>query len=320
MRKISQTATVVVIVLFTMCGAGAAQVSGSPNLVRMALDLGGYRGYWRIENVDGSEVAHDECFTQRVCREAIKPLPEGDYVLVLTGQPQSVQFRYKLTTGALIVTSGSSLATAEGLTLRLNGLRRVVFDTNGYRGAWSLDLWKGAEATGFFKRDAGEQTIELFPDTTYALNIGPFTAERFQIGRDDKIVIIDGSGVVRVPAEARNRLLFQTIEVAFYPYPLPDAALWSIDGLAPPDGRAAFSGPAILRLVQGGKYRLLEATNGAEIPDAFLTTGKACNMVSKDIRLERTTLYATPIMASCSRQVDALDAADSAIPRRNKAP
>ena len=280
-------------------GRAAAEIAKP---LKMALDLGSYRGYWRIDGVNGSEMTHDECFTQRVCRETIKSLPAGDYALVLSSQPQSAQVRFKLTPGALIVTSGAGLASADGLTLRLKGLRQVVFDTNGYRGAWSLDLWKGAEATGFFKRDGGEQTVELFPDTTYTINIGPMAAERFQIGRDDRIILIDDMGLARVVPDAANHIEFQTIDVAVYPMPLPDTAQWLIEGLAPPDGQAAFAGPRIMRLVQGAKYRVSEPAAGSEASSAVGATGKACNMIPQVLKLDRSTVHVLPIAASCAPQ------------------
>lgn len=299
MRDISLSALAVLVVTLVVSWAGMVAAAPVPKHVRMSVDLGSYKGYWRIENAAGTEVAHDECFTKSVCREAIKALPEGDYALVFSSQPQSAQVRYKVSAAGLIVTSGAHIATADGMTLRMKGLRRAVFQSNGYRGAWSLDLWKGAEATGFFKRDGGEQTIELFPDITYTLNIGPFAAERFQIGRDDKIILIDDSGVARVAADASNRLVLQTIDVTFYPTPLPDTAQWSIEGLSPPDGRAAFTGPRILRLSQGAKYQLSEPNNGSDNVAAIVVTGKACNMVAMSAKLVRSTIHALPIAASC---------------------
>ena len=299
MRDISFSALAVLVVTLVLSWAGMAAAGPPPKQVRMTVDLGSYRGYWRIENASGTEITHDECFTQSVCREVIQAVPEGDYALVLSNQPQSAQVRYKVSAAGLIVTSGGNFATADGMTLRTKGLRRVVFQSSGYRGAWSLDLWKGAEATGFFKRDGGEQTIELFADITYTLNIGPFAAERFQIGRDDKIILIDDSGAVRVSAETKNRLVLQTIDVTFYPTPSPDSAQWSIDGLAPPDGRAAFTGPRILRLSQGAKYQLSEPGNGSDNVAAVVVTGKACNMVVTRAKLARSTIHALPIAASC---------------------
>ena len=272
----------------------------SLKLQRLAIDLGSYRGYWRIETAGGKEISRDECFTQRVCRETLKGLADGDYALVLSGQPQSIPVRFKVAAGSLIVTSGANLASADGMTLRLKGLRRVVFDTNGYRGAWSLDLWKGAEATGFFKRDGSEQAIELFPETTYILNIGSFASERFQIGRDDRIVLIDDSGAVRVSTEAVNRIVLQTIDVAFYPVPLPDTAQWMIEGLPPPDGRATYTGPRILRLAQGTKYKLTDPASETGAVVSALASGKACNMTAQSFKLAKITISATPIAASCN--------------------
>jgi hypothetical protein len=288
--------------------------------VRFAFDLGSYRGYWRIENARGVEISHDECFIQRVCRETFKNMPEGDYALVLSKEPQSAPIRFKLSPGALTVTSGSKLAQADGTTLRVSGLRKVVFDTSSYRGAWSLDLWKGAEATGFFKRDGQSQTVELFPDTTYTLNIGPFAAERFQIGRDDRIVLIDDSGVVRISPDAGNRLVFQTIDAAFYPVPQADTAQWSIEGLPPPEGRAAFTGARILRLVQGATYKVLEPPTGADAAVGMLVTGKACNMLAQTVKLVQSTLSVMPIPASCSIQSKPVAEAETGLLRRNKAP
>lgn len=286
---------------------------------RVALDFGNYRGYWRIESALGVEVAHDECFTQRVCRESIKALTEGDYVLVLTGQPQSTQIRFRLQSGTLLVTSGASLATADNLNLRLKGLRRVSFNTNGYRGEWSLDLWNGAAATGFFKQDGGEQTIDLFPGTTYALRVGPLTAERFQIGTDDKIILIDDSGVARVSAEAANKLTFQTIDAAIYPAPKSDTAKWSIEGIPVPDSRPAFIGPAMVRLLQGATYKLMEAPGNGKPSTVSFLTGKACNMSENKLRLPAMTVQVVPISMSCTSAQPAPAAEpQQAVPRRKK--
>ncbi len=282
--------------------SGSHAADGPSKPVRFSFDLGSYRGYWRIDNARGVEVAHDECFTQRVCRETFKNLPEGDYALVLSKEPQSAPIRFMLAPGALTVTSGSKLAQSDGMTLRLSGLRKVVFDANSYRGAWSLDLWKGAEATGFFKRDGLTQTVELFPDTTYTLAIGPFAAERFQIGRDDRIILIDDSGVVRLAPDAGNRLIFQTIDAAFYPVQEADTAQWSIEGLPPPDGRAAYTGPRILRLVQGTTYKVSEPPTGADATAGTLVTGKACNMLAQSVKLAQNSLSIIPISISCSVQ------------------
>lgn len=320
MRDILLKALIVFLILPVLIWAGAASAAPPVKLVRMTVDLGSYKGYWRIENASGLEIAHDECFTQSVCREVIKPLPEGDYVLVFSNQPQSVQVRFRLAAGGLIITSGGNLGVADDLTLRMKGLRRVVFQLSGYRGSWSLELWKGAEATGFFKRDGGEQPVELFPDITYTLNIGPFAAERFQIGRDDKIILIDDSGAVRVSNEANNRLVLQTIDVTFYPMPSPDLAQWAIEGLAPPDGRAAFTGSRILRLVQGTNYQLSEPGSGSEKPAITIATGKACNMVSTSRKLSRSTLHALPIPASCADQNKPEAAIEGPLPRRSIAP
>ncbi len=288
--------------------------------MRFSLDLGSYRGYWRIDNGMGTEVTHDECFTQRVCREMFKALPEGDYALVLSQEPQSAPVRFKVAGGSVVVTSGSNLAKADGNTLRLQGLRRVNFDLNGYRGAWSLNLWKGAEATGFFKRDGQIQTIELFPDTTYTLNIGPIAAERFQIGREDRMILIDDNGVVRVPAETAGRLVFQTIDAVFYPVPQADTAQWVLDGLPPSDGRGAHTGPRILRLVQGATYKVSEPATGAETQATTFLTGKACNMVPQVVKLPRSTLTVMPISVSCTPAVSPETGADSGLLRRNIAP
>lgn len=282
------------------CNAAAAAVPPLKPL-RMSIDFGSYRGYWRIEDKAGREITHDECFTQRVCRETLAPLPEGEYALVFSSEPQSAQVRFRLTPTGLIVTSGENLAAADALTLRMKGLLPVVFALNGYDGAWSLDLWKGAEATGFFKRRA-DQTIELFPMITYTLNVGALHTERFQIGRDGKIILIDDSGVVRVADDVKNKLTVQTIDVAFYPAPLPDAAQWSIEGITPPDGRGRFVGPRILRLAQGTGYQITDADAGTESGKviAKLATGKACNMSVQRLQLQTISLYAVPIAASCT--------------------
>ena len=286
--------------LFLIAGVRSAGYAAEPaRQLKLALDLGSYRGYWRIETAAGKEITHDECFTERVCRETLKGLPEGDYALVLSNQPQSIPIRFKVMAGTLIITSGSILASVDGATLRLRGLRRVVFETSGYRGAWSFDLWKGAEATGFFKRDGSEQAIELFPETTYTLNVGPIAVERFQVGRDDRIVLIDDSGAVRVASNAVNRLVFQTIDVALYPVPQPDTAQWTVEGITPPDGRAAFTGPRILRLVQGARYKLSEPFAEADAVAGMMATGKACSMFAQSSKLSKITLSALPISASC---------------------
>jgi hypothetical protein len=294
--------------------------AGAEKLTRFSIDLASYRGYWRLENGQGTEVSHDECFAQRVCRETFKTLPEGDYRLVLSAQPQSTPVRFKVAGGQIAITSGASIAAADGLTLRLNSLRKVVFDTNGYRGAWSLDLWKGAEATGFFKRDGGQQMIELFPDTTYTLNIGPFAAERFQIRRDDKIVMIDDSGAVKLKPEGSNRLQFQTIDAVFYPVPDSDISTWQIEGLPLPDARNAFQGGKILRLVQGTKYKVSEPKTDAASVLETVTTGKACNMVSQRPRLTKIDLHVMPILASCAGRQTPPAEADLGTSRRNNAP
>lgn len=301
-------------------GVARAEPLAKPSAqVRMTIDFGGYRGYWRIDNAAGTEITHDECFIQRVCREAIKPLPEGDYCLVLSGQPQSAQVRFKLTAAGLVITSGASLASADGLTLRTKNLQKVIFDTGGYRGAWSIDLWKGAEATDFFKRDGGEQTIELFADVTYVLNIGPFAAERFQVNRDGKVLLIDDSGVVRLGPVSGNRLQFQTIDAVVYPTPMADTATWSIDGLTPPDGKPSFAGAKIVRLAQGAKYQISNgAADANDIGVAVVTTGKACNMSPQNKKLGGLSVSVLPIAASCSPAAAGIDA--KLVLRRNIAP
>jgi len=307
--------------LLLLCaGTSAAQAAPAKRPVSFTFDLGTYRGYWRIENALGVEVAHDECFIQRVCREAVKGLTEGDYVFVLSNEPQSLPIRFKLLPGSLTITSGASLAVADGMTLRLVGLRRVVVDAAGYRGGWSLDLWKGAEATGFFKRDGSAQTIELFPDTTYTLNAGPFAVERFQIGRDDRIVLIDDTGAVRVAPSEANRLVMQTIDSVLYPLPQTDSAAWVLDGLPPADGRMTYTGARILRLLQGAKYRLSNAAATTPKEEVAFSTGKACNMVQQSLKLGAMTVSLLPISVSCSGEIKSPPAAQDGALRRNIAP
>ena len=50
---------------------------------------------------------------------------------------------------------------------------------------------------------------------------------------------------------------------------------------------------------------------------ALVGTGKACNMVSQQVKLELLTLYAVPIAASCTLE-NKLDSSESL--RRNIAP
>jgi hypothetical protein len=272
--------------------------------LRVSIDLGSYRGYWRLETHAGTEVAHDECFIQRVCVETFKALPPGDYALVLSQQPQSAAVRFTARAGQLVVTSGNTYASADAMTLRLKGFMPTAFKLSGYRGAWSLELWNGAEAAGFFRRDGGEQVIDLLPETTYGLRIGPHLAERFQIDREGRMVLIDDSGAVRAVAGPPNRLDFQTLDTVIYPVPATDPGLWAIEGLPPADGRMGYNGPRILQLVQGTRYRVYDPKAPADAqPKAgagTLITGKACNMTVQKLPLPRAVVHAVPLPMSCS--------------------
>ncbi len=267
--------------------------------VRFSIEFSTYRGYWRIEDSGGKEVAHDECFTQRLCREVIKALGPGDYALVLSQQPQSMPLKFRLTPNDVAVTSGKDILSATKMTLKLGMLRRVLFNLDGYRGAWSLANWDGAEATGFFRRDGGEQAVELAPNTTYAFKLGPVIVERFQVDANERVILIDGNGALKVSPDARNKFVLATLPVAIYPETNPDTSQWTVAGVGPLDGRPGYKGPEVLRLAQGATYRLNLAGAAAQDKPVEFLTGKGCSMPAQTLKIAATIIFVAPVLAGC---------------------
>lgn len=239
--------------------------------------------------------------------------------------------KFSVAPAAITVTSGKEvLAATSGMTLKLSGLRRVLFNLDDYPGAWSLANWDGAEATGFFRRDGGEQGIELVPNTTYAFKIGSVVVERFQVDTNERVTLIDGRGALKVSGEAKNKLVLSTLPVAIYPElgslgPKADVT-WMLAGLLPPDGRPGYKGPMVLRLAQGATYRMnlagvpLAGTPSSGTTTASVTTssigasgenaahqnrpfefqtGKGCNMQSQSLKIGPAVVHVVPFLAAC---------------------
>jgi hypothetical protein len=188
------------------------------------------------------------------------------------------------------------------MTLKLSGLRRVIFNLDDYRGQWSIANWEGAEATGLFRRDGGEQAIELVPNITYALKIGPVVVERFQVDSSERVTLIDGRGAFKISKDVKNKLVLSTISAAFYPAVTPPVGAdvtWSLAGLAPADGRPGYKGPVVLRLAQGATYRLAVVGAGPQDKPQDFKTGNGCNMGSQVLKMALTVIYVTPILLAC---------------------
>jgi hypothetical protein len=300
MSVFARSLAIVIFSIFMNGLEGPARAADAIKPTRFAIEFSTYRGYWRVEDAAGRAVAKDECFTQRQCREVFKTLVPGAYTLVLSHEPQSLPLKFQVTaSGSLEITSGKEVLAVAGTTLKLSGLRRVLFNLDGYRGVWSLANWDGAEATGFFRRDGGEQSIELVPNTTYALKIGPVIVERFQVDNAERVVLIDGRGALTLSPDARNKLVLATLPVAIYPALNSETAQWTLAGVSPPDGRAAFRGPQVLRLAQGTTYKLSVAGAPPSDKPAEFSTGKGCSMSNQTVKTASAVVHVSPVAAGC---------------------
>jgi hypothetical protein len=266
----------------------------------MTLDLGNYRGPWQLVAENGQLADKGDCFKSPRCKHTIAA-EEGPYDLIFSGQPQSINIRFVLKSAGVTLVSGSDVAEASGNTLRLKLLKPVTIVLNGYLGPWALELWETAKKEHYFRTDGREQTLDLIPLTTYALSFGATISERFRIGLDGKILLIDEKGSVTADPDNPQRLLVNTIDVVVYPTPDTSRALWNVGFDPPAPGRSFFEGALIVRLVEGSTYQLATADEGPSPGPREIATGKSCSMYSQTLAMGARTFHFIPIHPSCVR-------------------
>lgn len=292
----------VAVLLLTVSALSALSDAKTPAVptVRVTFDLGPYRGWWQVVPTNGPAITGTCSGTPR-CRPWLA-LAEGGYSLSFSDEPQTETVAFQVAATGVALARPSRLATAADHTILLGPLKPVTFALNGYQGPWMLGKWRDALNNGFFGTGGGSQTIDLVPFTTYSLDIGATTSDRFQVDDAGKVLIIDDRGAVRVTSDAAGavRLEAQPIDVAFYPKAAGRSFRWVLHPTAWGNGRRVIEGPEIVRLVQGSTFDLSDTKpdNSGKSPPT-IATGKGCNMVTQRVTTPSGTLFAVPLIPSC---------------------